>query len=66
MHQAGRADYSSAVRFRDALMAKTNPQGGNFPAKAQNNVFADAGFARCAWTGRDANVPWRQCRDFIK
>src|SRR5882724_8483651 len=66
MHDAGSADYSPAIRFRDALMSETDPQGRNLAAEAQDDVFTDAGFARSAWTGRDTNVPWRQRRDFIK
>ena len=59
MHDAGRADDLPAVRFGDTLMAKTDAQDGNLTAKAQDRVFADSCFTRCARSRRNADTPWR-------
>ena len=56
MHEAGSADYLSAIRFRDALMTETDAQDWNLGTESQDDFFANPRFARSAWTGRNADV----------
>jgi len=53
VHQVRRADDSSAKSRANGLMSETNSQDWNFAREVPNQVDADTGFLRCAWSRRD-------------
>src|SRR3979490_1200774 len=56
MHEAIRSHDFTAVGMPDALLAKTNPKGGNARSEARDHITADSGLIRCARSWRNHNA----------